>query len=61
MYPAALHRFPTQLVALSQIFEKSILSEQPNIIKQLTKSWDKNTITDLDEDCPQQKHDFPSW
>ena len=43
MYPAALHRIPTQAVDSSQVFERWIL-KQPKIINKITKSWDKNTL-----------------
>ena len=44
MYPAALHRNPTQTVDASQVFERSIIRNQPNIFQKITESWDKNII-----------------
>ena len=61
MYPASLHRNPTQTVASSQIFERRILQKQPNVIHKITKSWDKNTIKDLEQVCPKQSRIFLSW
>ena len=61
MYPAALHKIPTQTVDSSQVFEKWILQKQPKMINELTKSWDKNTISDLEQVCPKQDQDFLSW
>ena len=49
MYPAALHKIPTQTVASSQVFEKWILQKQPKMINKLTKSWDRNTNSDLEQ------------
>ena len=37
MYPAALHKIPTQTVDSSQIFESLILQNQPKLIKKTTK------------------------
>ena len=42
MYPAALHKTPTQTVDSSQVFEKWILQKQPKMINKMTKSWDRN-------------------
>ena len=44
MYPAALHRFPTQTVDSSQIFERWILQKQSKIINKMTKSWQKTQL-----------------
>ena len=43
MYPAALHKIPTQTVYSSQVLAKSIRQKQPQIIKSITKNWNKNT------------------
>ena len=61
MYPAALHKYPTQTVDSSQVFERWILQKQPKMINKMTKSWDKNTISDLEQFCPKQAKDFLSW
>ena len=61
MYPAALHKIPTQTVDSSQVFERWILQKQPKMINKMTKSWDRNTIKDLEQVCPKQAHDFLSW
>ena len=58
MYPAALHKIPTQTVDSSQIFERWILQKQPKMINKMTKSWDRNTIKDLEQVCPKQDQDF---
>ena len=60
MYPAALHKIPTQTVDSSQVFAKCIRQKQPLIIKNITKNWDKNTIKDLEQVCPKQDHDLRS-
>ena len=52
MYPATLHKFPTQTVGLSQVLAKSILQKQAQIIKSITKNWEKNTIKDLEQVSP---------
>ena len=57
MYPAALHGVPTQLVDSSQVFERRILQKQKKIMYKITKSWDKNTVEDLEQVCPKQDHD----
>ena len=44
IYPAALHKIPTQTVDSSQVLAKCIRQKQPQIIKTITKNWDKNTI-----------------
>ena len=52
MYPAALHKILTQTVDSSQVFERRILQKQPKMITKLTKSRDRNTISDLEQVCP---------
>ena len=42
MYPAALHKIPTQTVGSSQVFDRWILQKQPKMINKMTKSWDKH-------------------
>ena len=37
MYPAALHKFPTQTVDSSHVSEKCVLQKQPKMINKLTK------------------------
>ena len=61
MYPAALHKIPPQTIDSSQVFERWILQKQPKMINKMTKSWDRNTISDLEQVCPKQAQDFPSW
>ena len=63
MYPAALHnhKIPTQTFDSSQVFESCILQKQPKMINKMTKSWDRNTISDLKQVCPKQAQDFLSW
>ena len=56
-----MHRNTTQTVDSLQVFERWILQMQPKIIKRITKSWDKNTIKDLEQVCPKQAHDILSW
>ena len=58
MYPAALHKTPTQTVDSSQVFERLILQKHPKMINKITKSWDRNTINDLEQVCPKQDQDF---
>ena len=58
MYPAALHKIPTQTVDSSQVLAKRIRQEQPQTNKSITKNWDKNTIKDLEQVCPKQDHDL---
>ena len=60
MYPAALHKIPTQTEDSSQILAKCIRQNQPQIIKSITKNWDKNTIKDLEQVCLKQDHDLLS-
>ena len=60
MYPAALHKIPTQTVDSSQVLAKCIRQKQPQTIKSITKNWDKNTIKDLEQVCPKQDHDLLS-
>ena len=61
MYPAALHRISTQTVDSPQVFERQILQLQSKINNKITKSWDKDTIKDLEQVRPKQDHDFLSW
>ena len=61
MYPAALHKNPTQTVDSSQVFERWILQKHPKMINKMTKRWDKNTISDLEQVCPKQDQDSLSW
>ena len=61
MYPAKLQLIPAQEVDSSQVFERWILQKQPKMIKKMTKSWDKNTISDPEQLCPKQDQDFLSW
>ena len=58
MIPVALHKIPTQTVLSSQDFDKCILQKLPRITNKMTKNWDKNTISDLDQECPIQLQDF---
>ena len=60
MYPAALHKIPTNTVDSSQVLSKRIRQNQPQIIKSITKIWDKNKIKDLEQVCPKQDHDLLS-
>ena len=60
MYPAALHKIPTQTVDSSQILAKCTRQKQPQTIKSVTKIWDKNTIKDLELVCPKHDHDLLS-
>ena len=60
MYSAALHKIPTQTVDSSQILAKCIHQKQPQTIKSITKSWDKNTIKDLEQVCSKQDHNLIS-
>ena len=60
MYPAALHKNPAQTVESSQVFERLFLQKQPRMINKMTKSWDRNTISDLEQVCPKQAQDFLS-
>ena len=55
MYHAALHRFPTHILDSSQVFEKWILQKQPKIFNNILKGWDKNTIKDLEQVCPNKQ------
>ena len=61
MYPAKLHKTPTQTVQSSQAFKRWILQKHPKMINKITKSWDKNTIIDLEQVCPREEQDFLSW
>ena len=53
MYPAALHKIPTQTADSSQVFERWLLQKQPKMINKMTKSWDRNTISDLETSLSQ--------
>ena len=44
MYPAALHKIPTQTVDLSQVLAKCESQKQPQINKSNTKNWDKKQV-----------------
>ena len=44
MYPAALHKFPTQTVDLSQAFQRWILQKQPKIFNEVTKRLEQKHI-----------------
>ena len=61
MYPAALRKIPTQTVDSSQVLERWILQKHPKMINKITKSWDKSTISDLEQVCPKQAQDLLSW
>ena len=61
MYPAALHKIPTETVDSSQVFEKRLLQKQQKMINKVTKSWDRNTISDLEQVCPKEDQDLLSW
>ena len=56
MYPAALHKIPTQTVDSSQVSAKCRRQKQPQIIQSTIKNGDKNTIKDLEQVCPKQDH-----
>ena len=60
MYPAALHKIPTQTVDSSQVLAKCIRQKQPQTIMSITKNWDKNTIKDLEQVCPKHDHNLHS-
>ena len=60
MYPAALHKIPTQTVGSSGVLAKCIRQEQPQIIKSILKNLDKKTIRDLEQVCPKRDHDLLS-
>ena len=61
MYPAALHKIPTQTVDSSQVSERWILQKHPKMITKMTKSCDRDTISDLEQLFPKQAQDFLSW
>ena len=61
MYPVALYKIPTQTVGSSQIFERWILQKQPKVINKMTESWDKNTVSYLEQVCPKRDQIFVSW
>ena len=60
MYPAALHKIPNQPVDSSQVFECCILQKHPKMINKMTKSWDRNTISDLEQVCLERDQDLLS-
>ena len=60
MYPAALQKIPTQTVVSAQVLAKCIREKQPQIIKSVTKNWDKNTMNDLEQVSRKQDHDLLS-
>ena len=60
MYPAALHKLQTQTIDSSQVFGRQNLEKQRKMINKMTKSWDRSTISDLEQVCPKQAQDFLS-
>ena len=52
MYPATLHKIPTQTVDSSQVLAKCIRQKQPQAIRRFTNNWNKDTIKDLEQVCP---------
>ena len=60
MIPAALHKIPTQTVLSSEDFDKCIVQKLPRTTNKMTKNWDKNTISDLEQECPIQLQEFLS-
>ena len=60
MYPAALHKTPTQTVDSSQALAHCVRQKQPQTVKSITKNWDKNTIEGLEQVCHKQDHDLLS-
>ena len=58
MYPAALHKFPTQTVDSSEVLAKCIRQKQQQIMKSITRNSDKNTSKDLEQVCPKQDYDL---
>ena len=54
MYPAALHKIPTQTVDSSQVLAKCIRQKQPQTTKGITKNCDKIAIKDVEQVCPKQ-------
>ena len=60
MYPAALHKIPTQTIDSIQVLANCKCQKQPQIIKSVTKNWEKNTIEDLEQVCPKQNHNLLS-
>ena len=61
MYPGALNKIPLETIDSSQVFNRWILQKQQKIINKITKTWDKNTIENLELVCPKQYHDCFSW
>ena len=60
MYPAVLHKIPTQTVDSPQVLAKCIRQKEPQIIKSNTKMWDQKTIKNLEQVCPKQDHNLLS-
>ena len=60
-YPAALYKIFTQTVDSSQVFETRILRRQPKIINKVTRSWDKDTIKDVEQFMTKQAHVSFFW
>ena len=56
-----MHKTPTQTVDSSQVFERWILQKQLKMINKKIKSWDRNTISDLEQVCLEHDQDFLSW
>ena len=61
MYPAALNKISTPTVDSSQVSERWILQKQPKMINKTTKSWDRNTVSYLEQVCPKQAQNILSW
>ena len=51
----------TQTIDSSEVFERWKLQKQPKRINKTTNGWEETTITYLQQDCPEQVHDFISW
>ena len=60
LYLTALPKLPTQTVDSSQYLAMCIRQKQPQIIKSITKNWDKNKIKNLERVCPKQDHNLLS-
>ena len=60
MCPAALHKIVTQTVDSSQVLAKCIRQKQPQLIKGVTKKWNKNTIKDLEQVWPKDDQNLHS-
>ena len=59
MYAGAVHKFSTQTVDSSQVLAKCIRQEQQQIIKSITKNWDKNRVKELEQVCLKQRQRPP--